>query len=60
MIRMVSKDEEPIPLSDQKYVDIFQNSMKEWGTKMQSNSGSYMYGYVDLMELDAKPYGTVY
>lgn len=59
-IRQVSKDQEPIPLSDEKYAGIFNKSMEEWGTKMQSNEGGYMYGYVDLVGLDAKPYGEVY
>lgn len=60
MIRQVSKDEEPIPLSDDKYAGIFKESMGKWGTKMQSNEAGYMYGYVDLVGLDAKPYGQAY
>jgi hypothetical protein len=60
MIRQVSKDQEPIPLSDEKYAALFKKSMEEWGTKMQSNEGGYMYGYVDLVGLDAKPYGEAY
>lgn len=60
MIRMVSKDEQPIPLSDQKYIDIFQKSMKEWGIKMQSSESAHVYGFMDLIGLDAKPYGEVY
>jgi len=60
MIRQVSKDQEPIPLSDEKYAGVFKKSMEEWGAKMQSNEGGYMYGYVDLKGFEPKPYGQVY
>ena len=57
---MVSKDQEPVPLSDQKYIDIFTKSMQEWGMKMQNNEEGYLYGGVDLVNLNAKPYGEAY
>jgi hypothetical protein len=57
---MVSKDQQPIPLSEDKYIEIFKKSMEDWGNKMSHNEGGYQFGFVDLEGLDAKPYGTAY
>lgn len=50
-IRQVGKGQEPIDLSDEKNVELFQKSMGAWGENMQKDAGNMnLYGYVDLLD----------
>jgi len=59
-IRQVGKDQEPIDLSNQENVDVFNESMGEWGAAMQEDAAKMnMYGYIDLnSKFHPAPYGT--
>ena len=59
-IRQVSKDQEPVDLSDEKFIEVFNNSMGEWQGKMQSDKGGYAYGYIDLVGFEPHSYGVAY
>ena len=57
---MVSKDQEPVDLSDDKMVDAFKTSLGEWSEKMSNDKGGYAYGFVDFVGITPKPYGEAY
>lgn len=60
-IRQIGKDQEPIDMSDKNNVDGFMEDMGAWGKKM-AEDGTKMqaYGYVDIEQVKARPYGTVH
>ncbi|CAJ2503359.1 Uu.00g107530.m01.CDS01 [Anthostomella pinea] len=59
-IRLVGQDKEPLDLSDDKYYDIFMNSMQKWGGEMGENKDNSKYGYVDIEGTKLEPFGTAY
>ena len=59
-IRMVSKDQEPLDLSNEEALSAFKKSMEKWSQKMSDNKGGYAYGFVDFVGIQPKPYGEAY
>lgn len=54
-IRQVGKDEEPIDLSDEKNVEVLQQSLGEWQGKMKEDAATMsLYGFFDLPQ--GQPY----
>jgi len=56
-IRQISKDEEPIDLSDEKNVELFKKDMEAWGKRLGEDKEMKEYGYIELSQ-PGKPYGT--
>lgn len=59
-IRLVGKDKEPLDLTQDKYLEIFQKSVEKWSKEMGEDKNNSKYGYVDIFGMDLKPYGTPY
>lgn len=58
-IRQVGKDQEPIDLSRQENVDVFNRDMETWGKKMAEDGAAMnLYGYVDITSQEASAYGS--
>ncbi|KAM0808397.1 hypothetical protein AB5N19_08740 [Seiridium cardinale] len=57
-IRLVGKDRQPLDLTQDKYLQVFQKSMEQWGKEMGDNKNNSKYGYVDILGTELKPYGT--
>ena len=59
-IRQVGRDEEPIDMSREENVKVFMQSMGSWAKKREEDAAEMnLYGFVDLEQYQAKPYGTV-
>ncbi|THW24011.1 FMN-linked oxidoreductase [Aureobasidium pullulans] len=56
-IRQISKDQEPIDMSDEKNEQDFMKDMGEWAQKMGQDSKMEKYGYIDLTTAAPLPYG---
>jgi hypothetical protein len=56
----VGQDKEPLDLTQDKYLEIFQNSMQQWSKAMSENKDNSKYGYVDIVGLDLQSYGAPY
>lgn len=59
-IRLVGKDKEPLDLTQDKHLEVFQKSMEQWGKEMGEDKNNSKYGYVDILGTELKPYGTPY
>ncbi len=59
-MRMIGKDQEPIDLSQEEYVNAFFKDMGDWSDKMAHDTGMYSFGYVDLDSIKPNPYGVAY
>lgn len=58
-IRQIGKDEEPIDLSRQENVDVFNRDMQAWSKKMAEDGPKMsLFGYVDIISQAASPYGS--
>lgn len=47
-------------MSQDKYKDVFMNSVQSWQKKMGDNEDGSKYGFADVEGLDLKPYGAPY
>lgn len=56
-IRQVGKDEEPIDMSNEENVNAFFKDMGVWAEKMAKDPDMTAYGYVDITNVAAVPYG---
>lgn len=59
-IRLVGNDKEPLDLSREDQLEIFQQSMGKWGEKMSHNEDNSKFGYVDIDGLKLEPFGQAY
>lgn len=59
-MRLISKDKEPLDLSQEKYNDIFMASVQKWSEKMAASKDGSMYGFVDIEGVELEPFGTPY
>lgn len=59
-IRLVSNDKEPLDLSREAHMKVFQDSMGKWGEKMSQNEDNSKFGYVDIFGVQLEPFGTSY
>lgn len=59
-MRLIGKDKEPFDLSQDKYNDIFMESMQKWAQKMAASTDGSMYGFVDIDGVKLEPFGTPY
>lgn len=59
-MRLVSKDKEPLDLSQEKYKDVFMKSMENWSEAMANNKDGSKFGYIDIVGLDLQDFGTPY
>ena len=59
-IRMIGRDQEPIDLSQEKYMEVFEKDMGSWTEKMAHDTGMYSFGYVDIESMRPNPYGVAY
>lgn len=57
-IRQIGKNQQPMDGSDKKNMEPFQKDMQKWMEGMQSDKKMEKYGYIDLHEVQAVPYGT--
>lgn len=57
-IRQLGKDQEPMDGSDPKNEEAFMKDMGIWAEGMGSDKEMKKYGYVDLNDVQAIPYGT--
>jgi hypothetical protein len=49
-----------LDLTQDKYLELFQKSMEQWGKEMAENKDGSKYGYVDIIGAELQPYGTPY
>lgn len=59
-IKLVGKDKEPLDLSQERYFNIYQQSMGKWAEGMAQNADNSKYGFVDIEGTTLQPYGTPY
>ncbi|KAI0018026.1 hypothetical protein F4780DRAFT_557830 [Xylariomycetidae sp. FL0641] len=60
-IRLVSKDKEPLDLSQDKLrEEVFMKSVQKWSEMMADNADNSKYGYVDIEGTQLQPFGTPY
>lgn len=59
-MRLLGKDKQTLDMSQDKYVEAFQKSMKSWSEKTGNDKDGSTYGYVDIEGLDLQPFGTPY
>ncbi|KAI4155907.1 MAG: hypothetical protein LQ340_000657 [Diploschistes diacapsis] len=60
LIRMVSKDQQPLDLSKEEGVESLKKSIGAWRETMSNDQGGYAYGFVDFVDIEPKPYGEAY
>ena len=59
-IRQLARDQQPINLSRQDNVEIFQKDMQIWADKMAKDFDRMReYGYVDIVSQETSPYGSL-
>ena len=59
-MRLIGKDKQPLDLTQDKYLDVFKQSMGKWGKEMGENKDGSKYGFIDIEGLELEPYGKAY
>lgn len=59
-IRLVANDKEPLDLSREDHMKVFEESMKQWGQGMAQNSDGSKFGFVDIQGVKLEPFGAAY
>ena len=63
LMRQIGRDEEPIDLSRQEFVEAFFKDVGEWKEMMSKDTGMYSFGYVNLEGIagqEKRKYGVAY
>ncbi|RYP19696.1 hypothetical protein DL765_003211 [Monosporascus sp. GIB2] len=59
-IKLVGHDKQPLDLTREDHLQVFQNSMGLWAQKMAADKDGSMCGFVDIEGIKLEPYGTAY
>lgn len=59
-MQLVGQDKQPLDLTREDHMQVFQKSMETWAQEMAANSDNTKYGYVDIKDFELQPYGTPY
>lgn len=59
-MKLVSRDREPLDMSQEKYSNIFLQSLEKGAKALADNEDGSKYGFIDIEGVELQPYGTAY
>lgn len=59
-IGMIGRDEEPVDLSNDEHLKVFNQSIAVWQDKLANDTGLYSSGFVRIENFTTHPYGKAY
>ncbi|KAK7741825.1 hypothetical protein SLS53_004889 [Cytospora paraplurivora] len=59
-IKLVGRDKEPLDMSQEKYSNIYLQSLEKGLKSLADNKDGSKYGFIDIEGVELQPYGTAY